>query len=1290
MTSLPNSLPPIELTITLAVAAERSEILAGLDAWLQLGLLSDRQVRQIAQTYFTCSLRTIETAALVPEGSGPDRTAALPTRLPRVGLPAIFRRQAQPRREPTPGLVPQVLASLMAEISVVWLLFLGVFLVVVSSAVLAATQWQNFTSVGQYAILLGYTIAFWLVSEWCCRKPNLRLTARMLQITTLLIIPVNFWMIDGFQLWQSSIGWAIGLLASLGLSAILFRWLGQSSRVIWLNALGLSWLHWGWALPGIPLVATYVGTIGTALLQVTPATNDPESRAGRDVGLLTIAFATCLLVGRAVLAARLPLSALGLAIAICGWLLVWVNRRRDRPLVSQAGSGLLILGWAVTVSEVPPWQVLGVSGLGLWLLGDRLRRRWQPADLLALWLVGLQAFWLTGRLFPLSLQERLIVWATQRAGPDLLPSQLLSLTCFPYVVLTVGLATRLRRSQQAHLATVAEELALLLGGLLALIGWLNPLVRSLNLLATTLLLVVMVRQRSRAGIPAESASQRGLTYLTHITGLVTLLAWIRWGFPSLSLSAWAIVLLGVMLAEWGASLVVQHRVWRDSTWHLGLALAALSYGLLMAIDPREMWIKLVWLSVPIALTGLANRSAFWQPQLATWLSVIASVAAQLLQWHALPWVHSPIRVANWLIPSLGLPAVSAVPLLLSTGLATGLVWLNTHRLRHAIAAFVTISLGFSCVSLAVWLGLGDRFELSTWLGISAWGCWLICSWLPLRSELVAVYRPVLDGWAIGLSVLTLSVLTLTVVQFQLTGAGAVVVVAAAALITSAIGFRNRRALTDGGSYGLNWGIELLLVGSVVWQGASLEAFAIANLALALIGQLGADWWVARRAADRVYLPSWHLIPLLDAGLGLYFAHNFTQAAFTAVTGLYTLAAALTGIGVGRRQPSLKPLAIVAILLVSVGLYELLVYQLMQAQGGAFGDGVLMLALLATAIAVGYRCLSRWLLIWWRLTQPELNALTHLHWAIGSLLAMVAVVASLSPTASLLWLVAMGALAAYAIWQGRRQEWWVYAGVLEAVVAIGHQLTRLLPAQTLFSWGAVIASLFAVAITLLPWRSWGWPLRPWRNSAVGLPIAICWLTVADVAIPALFSVAAFYAWFALVQRQIRLSYFSVILVDWALLRCFEQWQVTEPLWYVAVLSASLLYGVQVDPAARSTSAREVRHLLRCFALGLFCLTALYQSDARFWQGLLTIAFSIGIVIVGLALRIRAFLYVGTVSFILKVLRQLWLFISDESLLLWALGIVLGLLLIWIAATFEARRSQAIAFVQYWITELEAWE
>jgi hypothetical protein len=88
--------------------------------------------------------------------------------------------------------------------------------------------------------------------------------------------------------------------------------------------------------------------------------------------------------------------------------------------------------------------------------------------------------------------------------------------------------------------------------------------------------------------------------------------------------------------------------------------------------------------------------------------------------------------------------------------------------------------------------------------------------------------------------------------------------------------------------------------------------------------------------------------------------------------------------------------------------------------------------------------------------------------------------------------------------------------------------------------------------------------------------------------------------------------------------------------------------------------------------------------------LTLVLSLGLVILGLVLRVRAFLYIGTVTFIFRVLRLLWLFINTYSLLLWAVGIVLGLIFIWIAATFEARRSQMNALLQYWLTELESWE
>ena len=263
------------------------------------------------------------------------------------------------------------------------------------------------------------------------------------------------------------------------------------------------------------------------------------------------------------------------------------------------------------------------------------------------------------------------------------------------------------------------------------------------------------------------------------------------------------------------------------------------------------------------------------------------------------------------------------------------------------------------------------------------------------------------------------------------------------------------------------------------------------------------------------------------------------------------------------------------------------------------------------------------------------------------------------------------------------------GVVQLTLAIAHFLNRILPLSILLDWASAIACIFAYILYSLPWQSWRWSKQPWQRSATILPGVIVLLTVGG-SIQSLFLAAAFYAWLARVENKIRLSYLSVVLADWAIIRILQDWNLSDPLWYVSVLSGSLLYLAQVDPTLRSPTEKEKRHILRTLAVGLFCLTALYQSDNSVWQGILTIFLGVGLILAGIAFRTRAYLYVGTLTFIIKVLRQLWLFIDNYSLLLWAIGIVVGLLFIWIAATFEARRSQAIALMQTWIRELETWE
>jgi hypothetical protein len=376
--------------------------------------------------------------------------------------------------------------------------------------------------------------------------------------------------------------------------------------------------------------------------------------------------------------------------------------------------------------------------------------------------------------------------------------------------------------------------------------------------------------------------------------------------------------------------------------------------------------------------------------------------------------------------------------------------------------------------------------------------------------------------------------------------------------------------------------------------------------------------------------------------------------------------------------------------VSIAAYELLIYQLMQAEGGNAGDGIILLAALAAAIAVCDRLLSRWLVPYLRLDLRQIHAIAQLHWIGSSGLMLLALFSPLSQTGELLWIGITAILAIYALLEGRASEPWTYAGIVTGLLAIAYLLDRQLPDATLLTWGAAIASVVAYGMYVSPWQRWGWPLVPWQRSASFLPGAIALATAGGVNLQSLLIVAAFYAWLAKTRSQARLSYLSILLADWAILRFLSDRALEEPLWYAAVLGGSLLYVAQVDPALRSPTEREKRHWLRSLAVGLICLTAIYQSETSLAIALSTLGFSIGLILTGLALQVRAFLYVGTASFMIQVLRQVWLLIDNYSLLLWALLILLGLALIWIAATFEARRSQVSALLQYWVSELDEWQ
>jgi hypothetical protein len=145
--------------------------------------------------------------------------------------------------------------------------------------------------------------------------------------------------------------------------------------------------------------------------------------------------------------------------------------------------------------------------------------------------------------------------------------------------------------------------------------------------------------------------------------------------------------------------------------------------------------------------------------------------------------------------------------------------------------------------------------------------------------------------------------------------------------------------------------------------------------------------------------------------------------------------------------------------------------------------------------------------------------------------------------------------------------------------------------------------------------------------------------------------------------------------------------TRFLWIVTPPALSLLYLVQVEPHLKGTNRRQIRHFIRCLSVGLICWVALLESQ---WMGIVPGAIALATIFLGLAFRTRAFLYIGTATFLINAFNQLILLNSIYSFLKWVIAFIIGLILMWIAANFETRREQLVSLLQNWLAELDNWE
>lgn len=1289
------------LKIEVRLPSTHPELLHGLDLWLRLGLISDAQVRHICQEFLVCRVK------LQPQ--------TLPEAQQTLHPIVLDQDDASPTAK-KPNVLAKMLQSLGEELSVRWLLFLGMFLVVVSSGVLAASQWEKFPPSGQYGVLLAYTLSFWGISFWTGRQPNLSLTTRALLIVTLLLVPVNFWAMDSFSLWQNPLNWIVVAIASIVLTALtalicnnrLFAINKPAGRLPLLNILGLSYLHWCWEIPGFPLIAVYLATLGTTIATIYQTYNQQrqiaraqEKQTDSRINLpsVVIIYALLVLLVRALFIIRVDVQELGLAIGICGWLVAWSAQNLMRGAVNGEvrsnnptspspptpstlpwellAGFLLFFGWLVSVGTPFPWQATAVSGLSLWCLDRRLQLRGKSMDLAAIFVIGLETIWLGWELIPSQLQRFAIASATQLTHSQDAPWALLSVALFPYIIFMLMLTDKLYRTDKVESASFGATLTLLFGISLTVVSLVNPTLRSLNLLLSTMTLGSISQRR----LPTRMS----LVYMTQIAGVLTLCSIIDRLLPNLNPQVWASILLAVAVAEWLLS-CVGNGVWQRSAWHMGLGLAVSSYALLWknaesawfgSGNGSENW-GLIWLITPMTLTCLAilgsknPASTIARPSLNGWLSVAALGFAQ----------------------SLTLPLSGGR--LISLAVASALMLLNTQYLRHKLSALITVGFGLVFIAALLWEGVPSLPQLSLqgWFvaaAVCTMGLWLVRTLLSrTENELVAIYAEATDKWAIALCSLELLVLSFhSLFVYQRFAQSGFLYLASSAIILGAIVYRSWRQPNNWGFYGIGWCLELLIAEVLGFGERSIIKIAIANIALGLTTQLLGEWWQRKHRLQQ--LPNrWHILPLVYGVFGAV----LRSSSFANWTGLSTLGVALITLGVGRRRQELKPLVYLGLVGVSISLYELLFYQL-QVSGGAFGDGLIALSVLGTGIMYVYRILSPWLVNYLRLTSQELKVVAHLHWVVSSCLLLYATFTSIAINR----LIGLGTgvfLIRYAIFQGRFHpqiriaETWVYLGLLEIA---GLRIYWIYTAMgrffdgSLLPWRAPIASVVAYFIYILPWERWGWSKRPWQNAAYILPIIYLWESRAEIYPVGLLITAGFYAFVAKFSEKFRFTYVSVVLIDWAVFHWFSGLHLTDVLWYITPIGLSLLYVAQFDPGLRLPEMKVSRHWFRFLGSGLICGWAIvFHQDTAFVPGI----FSLVAIFAGLALRVRAFLYVGIGTFFLTSFCQLVIFSLHYQFLKWVVSLVVGIVLISIAANFETRREQLNSLFRNTTEELQEWQ
>lgn len=211
----------------------------------------------------------------------------------------------------------------------------------------------------------------------------------------------------------------------------------------------------------------------------------------------------------------------------------------------------------------------------------------------------------------------------------------------------------------------------------------------------------------------------------------------------------------------------------------------------------------------------------------------------------------------------------------------------------------------------------------------------------------------------------------------------------------------------------------------------------------------------------------------------------------------------------------------------------------------------------------------------------------------------------------------------------------------------------------------------------------------------LPVIGFWAMGSDVSYSALLLLAGlFYGWLSVMRRSFGFGLLAALAGNgglWHFLHGESGYGLSEhpQLWLIPA-ALSVLLASRIN---RDSLSAEQRSSIRYGALVVIYVSStadifLNGVDDSPWLPIVLAVLSVGGVIAGLMLRVRAFLFLGTAFLVLSMLTMIW---SASVNLHWTwlwyvMGIALGLFILYSFAMFERRRQEILRFVE----QLKQWQ